>query len=383
MTLSRDLEIVSADVWMVSIPYRRAYGISQGTAQFGKHVVLKLTTKGGIVGLGEAALVIPERGNTQESIFSELQHYLVPAVLGMNALERESLWWRMDHISLGRHAFPFGKAAVDQALWDIAGRSAGLPVFRLLGGPVRDSIGVSRSLPTVPPAEMAEAATRLAADGYKMLTVKAGTEPEKDLAAVREVRAAIGPSFPLEVDPNQGYRADTAISVLGKMEHYDLQSVEQPCPWWDLDGMASVTAKLSVPIIADESVMNEVDTLEVARRRAAHIVCIRLTCAGGITIAAKIVAVAGAAGLGVSMASRHTFGVGTSAIHHFVAACPAVQEPIGYGSPLERFAADIIQQEIPFANGVARPIDAPGFGVDLDPAAMERYNVGHVHLASD
>lgn len=74
------------------------------------------------------------------------------------------------------------------------------------------------------------------------------------------------------------------------------------------------------------------------------------------------------------MGSMHPFGVGTSALHHFAASTPVVEEPgIGYGSPLERFKDDIIKDPIPFDNGVATVIDAPGLGVEIDENKLKKY----------
>lgn len=379
----RDLEIARADVWLVSIPYRRAYGVSGGTAIDGKHVLVRLETRGGLVGLGESATVIPERGATQEGIAAELQHYLLPAVLGRNALERERLWWEMDHLDLGRGAFSFGKAAVDQALWDIAGRHWNTPVYRLLGGPFRTEIGVTRSLPTGTAAEVAQAAVGLVEAGYKLLTLKTGRDAEQDIRTAKEVRAAIGDDMPLEIDPNQGYTVSEAVNVLHRLEPLNLSACEQPTPWWDIDGLAVVTRATATPIIADESCLTQWDAARIAKVRAADTLCIKLVGAGGITPALRIAAIGEAAGLEVSLASRHTFGVGTSAIHHFAAAVAAVRPPIGYGSPAERFDGDIIEQEIPFAAGVAQPIDAPGFGVDLDMRAVANYSSGSFTLTAD
>lgn len=381
--MSTELDIAQAEVWLVSIPYRRPYGVSGGTATYGKHVVLKLTTSGGLVGLGESAVVIPERGATQEGTAADLKNYLLPAVMGHNALERERLWWAMDHLDLGRGAFSFAKAAVDQALWDIAGRYWNAPVYELLGGKFREEIGVTRSLPTGTPAEVAEAAIQLVEAGYQLLTLKTGRNPDTDVATAKAVREAIGPDVPLEIDPNQGYSVSQAVSILHQLESVNLSACEQPTPWWDLEGLARITNSTATPIIADESCSTQWDAARIASMRAADTLCIKLVAAGGITPALKIAAIGEASGLDVSLASRHVFGVGTSAIHHFAAATASVRPPIGYGSPAERYEADIIKQEIPFAKGIARPLEGPGFGVDLDDDALERYAVGSFSVKQD
>lgn len=370
------MRITRVDVCPVSIPYRSPYGISQGTAPDGKHVIIKVYTDQGVVGYGEAATIIPERaGGTQESIAFMLRDYFAPAIIGDDPLDYERILYKVDHIPFGRHLYPFAKAAIDHALFDIVGKVHDMPVYKVLGGACRKQIGVSRSIRVGAPEEMAEIAVKLREDGYRMLTLKGTFDTAHDVEALAKVRAAVGEGYPLEIDPNQAYPATEAIRVLRRMEAYGLQSVEQPCPWWDIDGMAEVARALDTPIIADEMVQSTVEAMTIAKRRAADILCLKLTTMGGIAEARKIVAIAEAAGLGVSMASRHTFGVGTAAIHHFVAATPAVQEPIGYGSALERFVDDIVTEPTPFKHGVATVLEGPGLGVELDEAKLRRYGV--------
>jgi L-alanine-DL-glutamate epimerase-like enolase superfamily enzyme len=140
--------------------------------------------------------------------------------------------------------------------------------------------------------------------------------------------------------------------------------------------MARVKAATRVTITADESVMCAVDVATVARMRAADMVTIKLARVGGIREALRMVEVARSAGLGCNMGSKHTFGVGTAAILHFCAAIDYVSEPLGYGSPRERFVDDIIEEEIPFARGIASAPEGAGLGVTLCEETLERYCVG-------
>ncbi|MBX9811174.1 MAG: mandelate racemase/muconate lactonizing enzyme family protein, partial [Burkholderiales bacterium] len=168
------------------------------------------------------------------------------------------------------------------------GKVYNVPVVALLGGVVRTSIGVSRSVPLAAPAEVAKAAEKLVETGYKMITVKAGLDLAADLQRVKAVRKAVGDDFPVEVDANQGYRADVAVRWLSKMEDYDIENVEQPCPWWDITGMAEVSRALRCTVTADESVLCPAEAMNFVRHQAADAFTIKVAKCGGFLQAKRI-----------------------------------------------------------------------------------------------
>ncbi len=375
------MKITRLEVCPVQIPHKVPYQLSLGSQKISCDVILKMHTDEGIVGLGEASAgtLIDRTGESQENIVFMLTRYFAPRLIGMDPFAVEAILEELDKVSFGGHAALYSKCAVDLACHDIMGKALGVPVYQLLGGLVRTQVTVSRSLPIGrPPAELAKDALARRDAGYALLTVKGTSNPENDIACFRAAREAVGPDYPLEVDPNQAWTSATAIRTIRRLEQYDLSAVEQPLPWWDYDGMIAVTAAVDTPIIADETVLNPSDAYQVASRRMANLITIKIAKNGGFTLAKRIAAVAQAAGLGCNMGSRHPLGVGAAAIHHFACSTPAVQEPIGFGSPLERLVDDILKEPIPFERGVARPPEGPGLGVELDEAKMKKYAVSIV-----
>jgi L-alanine-DL-glutamate epimerase-like enolase superfamily enzyme len=273
------------------------------------------------------------------------------------------------------NTFLYSKAAIDIALHDIAGKAYGVPVAYLLGGIVRKSFGVSRSVPMVAPEDIGDIAKKIVDQGYKLITIKTGIEPDMDLARVKAVRKAVGDTFPLEVDCNMGYLPDVAIRYLSQMEDYGIIAVEQPGPWWDLDGMAEVTRALKMSVIADESVLSEVEAINVVRRRAADTICIKVAKNGGLAPAKRIATIAGAAAMSVNMGSEHPAGIGTAAMAHYWASTSQLIDSVGYGSPLERFTDDIIKEPIKFKDGIVHLPEGPGLGVELDESKLEKWKI--------
>ncbi len=370
------MRIIKISVYPVSIPYKKPFQISTGLAREGKHVIIKIHTDEGIVGLGEAAVIIPDRtGESQEAITLALRKTMGPMILGEDPFQIDGIMQKLEGVTHGKYGMLYSKAAIDHALYDIMGKALGVPLCQLIGGCGRKTLTTGRSIGLGSPEEMADRALQLKETGYRILTVKGSLNPKEDIRRVQAVRKAVGEDFPLELDPNQGYPAHIAIPTLRAMEQYHLEMVEQPCPWWDWEGMAAVTAAIDTPIAADEMVTNLVDAMQVVKRKAADIITLKLVKSGGIYFSKKIAAVAEAAGLACSIGSMHTFGVGTAAIHHFVSATKEVEEPIGYGTPMEYFVDDIVTEPIQLVDGTITISEKPGLGVELDEEKLKQYSV--------
>jgi muconate cycloisomerase len=255
-------------------------------------------------------------------------------------------------------------------------KAASRPVCDMLGGRARTSLEVGVALSMARPEQMAESAAAFKEKGYRFLTVKVdGKDPRLDIARLGAVREAVGAEVVLDVDPNQGYSSAECIPTLRRMEAYDIAGIEQPCPAWDYDGMARVAAALDVPIAMDEGLVTPSDAHRIVQMRAADILTIKLAKSGGYFYAKRIVAIGAVGGLGFTMGSMHTFGVGTAAIHHFAASTPEVSEPIGYGSPLDRYRDDIVTEPASVEGGRVTVPERPGLGVELDEEKLERYGM--------
>src|SRR5204862_3529559 len=151
--------------------------------------------------------------------------YLEPLLIGENPLEVERVTQRF---RLAFAANYFTKAAIEMALWDIAGKAAGKPVYELLGGKVREFVPTKWSVSGVEPAPAAEIARWAVTQGFKAMKVKVGTEPDRDVARVRAVRAAIGPDIKLGVDANGGWSKDLAAPTIARLGEFGIYFVEQP-----------------------------------------------------------------------------------------------------------------------------------------------------------
>ena len=189
---------------------------------------------------------------------------------------------------------PSARCAFDIAFYDLLGLAAGLPLHRLLGG-YRYRIQTSITLSLAPEKETVELARNRARQGFRILKLKGGLDPQQDVHRVKAVRRAL-PHLMLRLDADQGYTIQQALEVAQALES-ELEMLEQPTPAGDLDGLAEVTRRSPVPILADESVTGPASALEIATRRAADGLSVKLTTCGGLHCARQADAIARAARL--------------------------------------------------------------------------------------
>lgn len=213
------------------------------------------------------------------------------------------------------------KAAVDVALHDLAAQRLDVSLPRLLGAE-RHEVETDVTVSAGDRAGLVETANERMADGFRVLKIKVGTDPDTDVARVRAVRDAVGPGVRIRVDANQGWTPRQAIDVISVLEdaYVDLEFVEQPVAASDLAGLAQVTAAVHTPVMADESVFGLRDLAAVIERGAADLVNIKLAKCGGLTTAAAMVSLADSHALGFIFGSMMEGPIGVGAAASLAAA---------------------------------------------------------------
>ncbi|HKW92014.1 MAG TPA: muconate/chloromuconate family cycloisomerase [Methylomirabilota bacterium] len=362
-----DLRVVQAD-----IPVKRPHKMSFTTLETVNFVFVRLETSDGLVGWGEAACLGGPTWSEEsaESVAATIERYIAPWLVGRDPTGVEALRIEMARRVQGN---PFARAAVEMALWDLAGRSLGVPVHRLLGGRVRDRVPLSWSLAVADSsAEVAEARAKVAL-GHRIFKVKTAAGPlGDDVARIRRLREALGPGVSLRVDANQGWDRPTALKAVRALESYDLDFVEQPVPRWDLEGLAMIAARSTVPIMADESCFTAHDALALARLGSISILSLKVTKAGGLLDSLAIARVAEAAGMGCYVGCMIETSLGTAAYLHLALSAAPVTWGCELFGPL-LLAGDVTRQPVQYADGCILGLDGPGWGVEVDETALARW----------
>ena len=381
--------IAHLDVIHVQLPTRRIHKWTGLTEPIGGYMLVRMTGDNGLSGWGEAP-ALKDWGGDYGRYFGEtpgttkhvIERYLGPAIVSADPLNIVDIHARMDMAIKG---YPYAKAAIDMAAYDLAGRSLGVPVHILLGGRVRERIPVTHSIGLLPIDEAVEECRRVVAEGIRTIKIKVGVDAGRDVEIVHKVREAVGPAPDICVDANNGYATPhDAIRTIKAMEPCRLKYAEQPCE--GIERMAEVSHAIDTPVMADESAWTARDVVEIAQRRAAEIVSLYTTKPGGLYRAMQMAAVAQACGLICNVNGSVETGVGNLANLQLAAAAPAVTLScvVPVSTPAEHrtdgiagnyYRDDLITSPFVFRDGaVALPL-APGMGIDVDEGKVEKYRV--------
>lgn len=361
------MKISGLKTFPITLPVKPEFYIvsSAGSHAISRYVIVKIETDEGISGWGEATVVPLWSGETQGGAMALLKDYFEPLLLGKNPEDIEALAAAMDLAAVENH---FTKAAVEMALFDLAGKARQQPAYELLGGatnplaiPIKFSIGLRE------PQDAANIAAGKVKEGFTAIKLKVGPDPEKDLLRVRLVREAIGDNIKLNVDTNGGWTVEESIHEIRRYEKFNLAYVEQPTPRWDLHGLAKVRAVTGAKIMADEAVFSVWQAEEVVRQKAADLISIYPGKNGGLLKSQKICRIAEDAGIGCHLGSNLEWDIGTAAMCHLTAASPNV--------PVQKFPVDILgplyysvrpkQKPIQFKNGRVQTPTGFGLGVEI------------------
>ena len=365
-----DLIIADVRVVLADIPVKRPHKMSFTTLEAVNFAFVRAETRGGLVGWGEAACLGGPTWSEEssESVQSVIDRYVAPWLVGRDAAQIEMLRREMARRVQGN---PFARAAVEMALWDLNGRALGVPVHRLLGGRVRDRVPLSWSLAVTSPEAEIEEAREKVARGHRIFKIKTAAHPvAHDVERVRRIREAVGPDVSLRVDANQGWDRPTALAAIRALEPYGLDFVEQPVPRWDLDGMAEIARRVSVPVMADESCGSPHEALAIARLGGVSILALKLTKSAGILGTMAIARIAEAAGMSCYVGCMIETSLGTAAYLQVALAAAPVTWGCELFGPL-LLTADVVHRPVQYADGAILALEGPGLGVDVDEAALK------------
>jgi len=348
-----DVEVVPVEL-SLRLPYRTAYhpAIDHVTVVF-VHVV----TRQGQVAWGCAAFDPALTGETVEEVVRACRA-CADRARDLNPLNTE---YALDELAPLTERTPSALCAFDLAFHDLLGLAAGMPLHRLLGG-YRDRIQTSVTISIAPVKETVELARERTRQGFRILKVKGGLDPDEDVRRVRAIHDAL-PQCTIRLDADQGYTARQALDVARALQGV-VEMLEQPTPAADLDTLYQVTRHSPVPILADESVVGPASALEIAARRAAHGLSVKLATCGGLRCARQVDTIARAAQMATMVSCVNEPALLTAAGLSFALNSPNVR----YGDLDGHF--DLIgDPSVPgfrLEEGWLIATDSPGLGCTVD-----------------
>jgi L-alanine-DL-glutamate epimerase-like enolase superfamily enzyme len=373
----RELTIDRAEVWVVGPETERFAWALEMPEQFMCNTILKLTTAGGLEGVAGAAMC---SSHAFDRSIAETLRYLLPEVMGRTALEREALWYGLR--SLNTPLVPQAASLIDIALWDMAGKIAGLPLYRLLGG-ARDRVPAYASTPLLADAQayVDYCAARLE-EGFTAVKFHCWCEPSRDVPMVQTVhRAMTDTGLALMLDVEQRYTRDQALNAAKRLEPLGLTWFEAPLLDTDLAGYAELRRHTAIPILPAGNTVLDLAGVEhglaIGAWSAARI---DVTIAGGITPARKIMALAEAHNTTCELQCWGYTLTQAANLHVMLAYanCRYFEQPAPY-SAFEYGALDVIR---PDAEGKVRVPDAPGLGIGIDWQAVEAATIHRLEVSA-
>lgn len=352
------MKVVHIDIWKLSIPMH-PFRIATGTMQYAQNIFIRISTDEGLTGVGECSAFPMIVGETQATCFEMAKDF----ALLWKGRDAGLIDERLNELD-GFTAFnSTAKSAFDMALYDLAAKKSGKPLYQYFGGSLRQmetdlTIGIDE------PARMAEIAKDFQSRGVRIIKVKLGHGAEDDILRVAAIRGAVGQEIALRIDANQGWSFDEALRVLQDIEQYDVEFCEQPMRYWN-DHLLPELRRLSpVKIMADESVYDHYDAARVIGAGGCDFVNIKFSKSGGIREAMRINKVCADAGVACMMGGMLESRVALTAFAHFASAHENIKF-YDIDTCMLGHKSDPVTGGLRFEGFRVKLPDAPGIGADV------------------
>ena len=356
-------KITRVEIFQVDLKPKVARSDAIQTFSLQETPMMRIYCEDGSEGTGYSYTI----GNGGSSVIALLRDHLAPRLLGRDARMVEEIWKDLFFFT---HATSVGAitsialCVVDTALWDRRCRAAGLPLHVMAGGaqrrvPVYDTEGGWLHLD---PGALVENALAAKAKGFRGVKIKIGRpHVSEDVARLSAVRNALGSSYEIMTDANQGFTVSEAIRRARHYEALDIAWFEEPMPAEDLNGHVQLRRSTSVPIAIGESLYHPSHFREYLQRGACNIIQADVGRVGGITPWLKIAHLA------------ETFNVQVCP-HYLMEIHLGLCCAVPNATWLEHIPQldDITRSSVAIADGHAVPSDTPGLGIEWDWKAIEQ-----------
>ena len=356
--------IKKVEVLPVGIEFRTAFKIGVGLVgdkgNPGSYVLVRAETDDGHVGWGMTNTVPAWSYETLEAVVGTLRHHLAPMAVGRTPFEWNDLKKQMNvavrpAVSNGA---PFAKSALEIAFLDLAGQVTGLPLHRLLGGKLRDTVELCYAVSIDTPEAMADEVSRW--PDCRCFKVKVAGDADEDIRRLESILQA-RPEIDVWLDANQSYQPIQLERFLAALEDFDsIRCFEQPVRSEDWMGLRRARERSPYPVAIDEGCFSIFDVARAAEMRAADLVVLKVSKSGGVTNCGKSAVVSEALGLGLLGSGLSDAGVSLMASVHLYSTLDLLL-PAELNGP--QFLADLLAKGIEMDGVHVRVPDGPGLGI--------------------
>lgn len=359
------MTITHTDIWKFSIPMH-PFTIATGTMNFAQNIFIRVHGGNGLFGVGECSAFPMITGESQSTCY-EMAKDFAALWKGKDALDIPARLRELDDFAAFNTTI---KSAFDMALYDIAAKVAGKPLYEYLGGSVKEietdlTIGINQ------PAAMAQKAREFVANGVRIIKIKLGKNADDDIERVKLIRQSAGPDVRLRIDANQGWSYSDAVKVLNAIAGFDIEFCEQPMRYWDDHMLPDLRRASPIKIMADESVYDHRDAERLIAENACDYVNIKFAKSGGIFEAGKIVEVCEMNNITCMMGGMLESRVALTAFAHFALANDNI---VFYDMDtcLLGHKEDPVTGGVQYNGYFIEVPDGPGIGADANEGFLER-----------
>ncbi|MBL4919233.1 mandelate racemase/muconate lactonizing enzyme family protein [Szabonella alba] len=360
------VRITQVEVIPVRIPFSAPFKIASGAARLTNDTLyVRLHTDAGITGLGETQAWRRQGSvETLASLIAAIETILAPHLTGRSPFAMNAIMADLDEALYNSF---YAKAAIGDALMDLQGKLLGVPVHVLLGGRCRDWLEACAVLSIKPDfAETMDQARAFWDRGFTSFTFKVGLDTDADIRNTRTLREAF-PDAILRIDANAAMGFDAAATLLERIAPYGIDAAEQLIALWDVEGMAELARRTTIPLMADECLGSDHDLMRIIQLRAARVLQTKVAKNGGIHRSRHLWALAHTAGMRIYPGNHPSTSVATASVVQLAAAWPGalLHGPFAVGIT-GALAADPVEQPLTMQGNRVLVPKGPGLGVTLD-----------------
>lgn len=365
-TLLKDTRIRTIGATIIEAPTTRRHRLSNTEITHQGYVLVRVLLDNGVTGIGEASTLGGPRWAEEsvESISAAVLQYLAPALHGAPAMTFEANALKMGKAATRNFA---AKGAVESALLDAVGKTLGLSASALLGGAVRQRMGVIWALASGDSSqELEEAKEKLLRREHRDFKIKFGfNRPAVDLKRLEVLRLGLGDDIRLVVDVNQGWSEAECIRFIPALEELDVALVEQPVPALQLEAMARIATRSKIPLLIDEAAFTKEEVARSATMGCGSVYSLKLVKSGGLFEMKRAAAVASAHGLELYGGCLLESSIGAAAHLAAFSTLPKLEWGTEHFGP-RILVDDLVTEPLRFEEFEICLPEGPGLGVQVD-----------------
>jgi muconate cycloisomerase len=366
-------KIEQIETFLVDLPTIRPHQLAMTTLSSQTLLIVRIHCSDGIVGVGEGTTIggLAYGAESPEGMKLAIDTYFAPHLLKSNPNHVAAT---MAAIGKAVQENRFAKCAVETALLDALGKRTALSVSDLLGGRLHDRLPVAWTLASGnTSSDIAEAEAMLAKRRHNIFKLKIGRgDPKDNIAHVAAIKRALGDRASVRVDINQAWSEPLAANAIEALEDVGCDLVEQPIALSNRRGMARLAMRARIPVMADESLRGPEAAFDFATDAAADVFAVKIMQSGGLFAAARVAAIADAAGIGLYGGTMLEAAVGTAAGAQLFSTFPNLEWGTELFGPL-LLTEEILTEPLDYSEFSLRVPTGPGLGIHLDEAKLVHF----------